>query len=96
MALEKVAKTEAIETEKELKARLIELSKKHRNYIFSAVVTFGVTTIYKSTRKADVKPDSPTARCMMDCFRGVGFKNGKLLKPSKSWLDRHNHIPFRD
>ena len=88
--MKKIVRTD-ITTEKQLKQEIVKISKQNPTKHITFFVTFGKTRIFIHDRK----PQSLNASGAEDCFRCFGgfFKNGEIVKPSKSFIKKFNFCP---
>jgi len=81
-----------IESEEEGQAAILKASKSNPDKIITAYGRFGKLDIFINDRQP--RTDSPDTTQTYKLSGGF-IKNGKVIKPTKTWLDKHNKIPMR-
>ena len=76
--------------EKEIDNQVIAISKKHPNEIVHVYARLGKITV--TIQKSQPRTDCPSTVQTFQTYGGF-FKNGRVVKPNKSWFNRHNFIP---
>jgi hypothetical protein len=77
-------------SEEQIDKDIIAISKKNPSKIVYAYARLGKVTVTISDTQP--KTDCP-ATVQTYKVSGGFFKNGKIVKPTKSWMNRNNHIP---
>ena len=81
-----------ITSETEAHNEIIKASKANPNMIVTAYGRFGKLTIKTHTHQP--RTDSADTIQTYQVYKGF-FKNGEIINPTKTWLDKHNRIPCR-
>lgn len=81
-----------IGSEEEGQEAIAKASKANPDKIITAYGRFGKLTIFINDKQP--RTDCP-ATIQTYQLNGGFIKNGKVIKPTKTWLDKHNKIPIR-
>ena len=82
-----------ISSEKQLRNEMLKVSKANPEKIIVHYVGFSNTAIYILDRQ----PTTDTLESVSTYkFLGGFLKNGNIISPTKTWMNKHNHIPCRD
>ncbi len=79
-----------IRTEKQIDNEIIKISKKNPTRIITAYARLGKVTFYLYGNQPRI--DSADTIQTFKAYGGF-YKNGKVIKPTKTWFNRHNFIP---
>ena len=86
-------KTIRISSEKEIDEAIIKASNENNGSIIAAYGRFGKLTI--SIYNHQPRTDTPDTIQTYQTYGGF-YKNGSVINPTKTWLDKYNRIPLRN
>ena len=79
-----------ITTEEDADIAIRKASRDNPNKIVYAYGRFGIVDIYLNDRQPTT--DCPATIQTYERYGGF-FKNGKIVKPTKTWMARYNYMP---
>ena len=82
-----------VSSEKEINEAIIKASNDNPNKIVAGYGRFGKLTIKVYDRQP--RTDTPDTIQTYQTYGGF-FKDGEVINPTKTWLDKHNRIPLRN